>query len=363
VGSRFITWAAEAEIALRSAVQPGSLNQLGDFSFGHHLEQSRIAAKRLDGVASVAGCQLIPGDPVVIGGLPRTGTTLVQGLLGTVKGVRLLTPAEAVYPTAKWEAARVGKGSALGEAELAARLRQQALKDLSPEVYGMHRLDQFGFEECTPILASTNHCLQLGMMFPAPAYLAWLLGQPSGRAHFAWATSIGVLPLEANTTWVLKSPLHFLDYEGLFSAAPTARLVHVRRDVVATIASILTLIYETRRMFVDDVSRSVIVDEWLAFLFESMERASGHLKGRSATPIVLDYQQVTAEPFVTLESLVDDLGRASWCLDASLIAREEARLRYLHSRDWRPGLNEFGLSARSLRNLVDVTPGAELFVY
>jgi hypothetical protein len=172
---------------------------------------------------------------IAVIGLPRTGTTITYDLLTLDPASRAPREFELYIP---WPAS--------DEANFATDPRiavVQAMYDNylahAPQLAEIQRLDCTQPGEC-------NHGMMFhfaGSNFPAeygvPKFAQWVMDEiPDGlyRTHkrllqeFQWKGPKG--------RWVIKSPHHLFDLEGLTEAYPDAGLVWTHRDPVATLSSL-----------------------------------------------------------------------------------------------------------------------------
>jgi hypothetical protein len=254
----------------------------------------------------VLGCIPVPfhrvalDAPVIVCGLPRTGSTLVHHLLaGRLVRHRVLRGFEAYDPVAGSDPHRSD------QAAFACDQRFAAAREISPRLSGMHQLSSEGLEECTPLLQRSLACLQWSMMFDVSDYTEQLVGGDHSAAYEVWLAQLDVLaPKE--TRWLLKSPLHILDYGALLRAAPGASLVQIRRRAPAVLRSFLNMCLEARRIFyVDPLAQAGSLGPfWLAQFELLLQRAESVVEQLDDDRlVVVDYEELTLES----ESVADRL--------------------------------------------------------
>jgi hypothetical protein len=286
-------------------------------------------------------------NPIVIAGLPRTGSTLLHHLLASDPQFRWLTAAEAMRPTAAAEDEQSGTTAAFRSALRLARQRAALHRFLAPEASAMHALKLGGPEECTPILAATLASLQTSLMFHVPSFSELLLTHDHTSTYLAWRSQIQLL--RADATWLLKSPFHILGYDALWNSTPDARLVHVRRDPVEFFTSFLNLVRAVRSAYTSKVDQDLAA-EWLDTWPRIMDRASAQLRDPARSFITLDYDVLIKKPMLALEQLYGWLQLNPPPDRAALFSKAAASLQ--RSPPTRP-LTEFGLSEQSVRAAFD----------
>lgn len=177
--------------------------------------------------------------PLAIIGLPRTGTTITYDLLTQDPAARAPREFELYIP---WPATEVATFETDPRIAVIQQLYDTYLAH-APQLAEIQRLDPSQPGEC-------NHGMTFhfaGSNFPAeygvPDFAQWVIDEiPEGlyRTHkrllqqFQWKGPKG--------RWVIKSPHHLFDLEGLVAAYPDAGLVWTHRDPVSTFSSLASMI-------------------------------------------------------------------------------------------------------------------------
>jgi hypothetical protein len=185
-------------------------------------------------------------SPIVILGLPRSGTTKLHRMIGadpTMQKLplwRLLYPVRALAPTGSGGDPRIG----------AAEQFVEAIRSRSPEAYAAHPMyatepdeEYFGME--VSFLSHLNTS-----SFHTPSYETWLDRQPFD----SWYTWLKRFLQYAQHTdraerrpWVLKAPHHLGYLPLLFEHFRDATVVHCHRDPNVAVSSFCALLYASRR--------------------------------------------------------------------------------------------------------------------
>ncbi len=176
---------------------------------------------------------------IAVVGLPRTGTTITYDLLALDPAARTPREFELYHPWPASEAETFATDPRIG---LVKAMYDNYLKH-APQLAEIQRLDCTQPGEC-------NHGMTFhfaGSNFPAeygvPDFAQWVIDDiPEGlyRTHkrllqqFQWKGPKG--------RWVIKSPHHLFDLEGLVATYPDAGLIWTHRDPVATFSSLASFI-------------------------------------------------------------------------------------------------------------------------
>jgi hypothetical protein len=201
--------------------------------------------------------------PIIICGLPRTGTTHLHNLISADRSLRSLPYWESLEPVLP-HSERPGPGKPdprLARTEFALDVMNQAL----PYFNRMHEMTVDHVHEEIQLLAMDFST----MFFETQALM------PSWRDHFKaedqtpcyeyLRTVLQVLQwLRGGTRWVLKSPQHLEQFGPLVSTFPDATFVVTHRDPASVTVSLATMIAYTVRMALNRVDPMAIGAYWSA---------------------------------------------------------------------------------------------------
>ncbi len=236
--------------------------------------------------------------PLVITGVPRSGTSFLHALLlqdERHQGVRVW---QTLYPCPDTDA------------EVAVRRVERQLRlfeRLAPEFSSLHPLQATSAQECSEITAHVFQSLRFDMTYRIPSYRAWLdaAGQlPAYRFHRRFLQHLQYRSGQKRR-WVLKCPDHVFALEALRAVYPDVRLVFVHRNPLRVLASITRLTEVVRRPFTHAIDRLALGAEQAARWHEGAERmiAAADL-GLFATPIChVHYDRLVADPLGTLAAI------------------------------------------------------------
>lgn len=187
--------------------------------------------------------------PIIICGLPRTGTTHLHNMLAADPGLRHLPYWESLEPVLP--AAEEGVEPDPRLARCAAGL--DLLESVLPEFKRMHEMTVEHAQEELQLLAYDVS----GMLFECSAHLpAWSAYQRTTDQDASYAYLRRVLQVlqwqRGGERWVLKSPQHMEHYGPLLRTFPDATFVVTHRDPVAVTASVCTMVAYAARMACDE---------------------------------------------------------------------------------------------------------------
>jgi hypothetical protein len=184
--------------------------------------------------------------PLVILGLPRTGTTVVSYLLDQDPARRSLLNWEAgnSVPPATRETLRSDPRCLKKKAEL----DQMAAALEAAQFPIPHWEEADGPTECTNLLNQDFKAFLWDAFMPGPEYSDWLLETDVSSAYAYERSVLQVLQSKAPGIWSLKMPSHAVNIETLVSTFPDVRIVWSHRDPYKATASMLSMIQLARGM-------------------------------------------------------------------------------------------------------------------
>ena len=289
-------------------------------------------------------------DPVVVVGMMRSGTTLVQ---------RLLAADPALCATAGWEVLEAAPPLDADPADPTARMerglaREAQTREHAPELFAIHPMHALEAEEEIVFLADAflSHVPESGAH--VPGYATWLDTQDLAPAYDHLHLVLQLLQWqkrlrgEPATRWVLKTPAHLGYLDTLRARFPGLHLVHLHRDPQETIPSGASLNTVLHRMHSDDVDPGRVGRDWLERMGWTHDRAlDARLRWVEdpTAPRVTDvaFREVVADPWPQVARVYADLG-------AELTDEAESSMRaWLDRRPPDPrrpayGPEDFGLS-------------------
>jgi hypothetical protein len=193
--------------------------------------------------------QVAMEPPIVIAGLPRSGTTHLHNLISADPQLRSLPWWEALEPVLA-EAQRPDPGEPDPRIERAAA--GLAMRDaVLPHFNAMHEMTVDHTHEEIHLLG-----LDFGTMFfenmgvgALPTYRDYYLAEDQ-TPHYRYLKKVlqTLQWLRGGTRWVLKSPQHLEQFGPLMNVFPDATVAITHRDPVSIVASFSTMIAYSSRM-------------------------------------------------------------------------------------------------------------------
>jgi hypothetical protein len=233
--------------------------------------------------------------PIIVAGLPRSGTTHLLNLLAADARLRSLPYWEALEPIpARGEGpGRDGRDPRyLRCAEQYARVSQRL-----PLLAAMHDMPPEHIHEEVELLDLDVASYQLEWVCLAPGWRDYYLSLDA-RPHYAYMKKVlqALQWLRGPDRWVLKSPQHLEQLPALLATFPDATIVLTHRDPVAVIRSAITMMAYGERLRRTRIDLAALADYWIDRV-ERLLRAC--VRDRDAVP-GLDVR--------FLDFMADDLG-------------------------------------------------------
>ena len=243
--------------------------------------------------------------PLFILGLPRTGTTLLHGLLAE--------DCDTFSAPTTWEVMFPSPPPSLGQKGRIKRAerRLRCFHLLAPEFQKIHPVSAYLPQECIAIMSHTFMSDQFGAMYTIPAYEAWLRKQdmrPVYQFHrdFLQQLQYG----RPARRFVLKAPHHMFSIEALFATYPDALVVQMHREPLEILPSAASLTRVLRSVFSDFVDQAAIGNELTKFWEEALEKSLVARNGfRRDAFVDVEYTDLVHNPIEVLRRIYNWLGR------------------------------------------------------
>jgi hypothetical protein len=275
--------------------------------------------------------------PLVVLGLPRTGTSLASYLLDQDPDRRsLLTwEAENSVPPASPDTLRTDPRCLKKKAELDALA--EGLK--AANIPMVHWDEADGPTECMFVQNQDFKAYLWEAFMPTSAYADWLLDADMTSTYAYERSVLQLLQSRAPGAWSLKMPSHAVHIETLLSTFPDARIVWAHRDPFKATASFLRLNYLSRAVLGADIDVTDVVSNVVRQLQAHVARP---LQARQRVGddrfFDLHYAALMRDPIGVMRSLYE------WAGDELTPSTEDAMRKWLE----RNPQDRFGVQPYSL---------------
>jgi hypothetical protein len=230
---------------LESVGELQGITPLGRMTFRSFIDQ--LLVNRLRFIRDSATRErLIP--PIIITGLPRSGTTFLHRLVS-------LDPGHYAPPL--WELLDPYGSSRFRR--LKGRMQVSVKTRLLRELDRKHFTRADAPEECTLLLANSFASALFADMAPLEGYLRWYQRTPQNKVYREYQTQLEILQRRhPGKRLVLKAPAHVGHLASLLDAVPEAMVVQTHRDPAECFYSHCSLRETLARFVAEDTRRSTI---------------------------------------------------------------------------------------------------------
>jgi hypothetical protein len=276
--------------------------------------------------------------PLFILGLPRTGTTLLYGLLAEDPSNRAPLSWELDDPCPPAETETYLTDPRIERTQK----RFDQVERLAPGFQTIHPVGALMPQECIVPMASEFMSIRFEMSFDVESYDRWLLQQDMTATYEHHRRFLQHMQSRhMKERWILKSPGHLGSLDTLFRTYPDAMVVQTHRDPVRVIPSVANLEYTMRMVASDDVDPIRVgrqmMHVWSTLLEQGMDARARHPE-REAQILDLSMRDIVLDPIASIERIYRHFE-----LDLSLDARKRMeQYLELHPKD------EFGIHRYSL---------------
>jgi hypothetical protein len=213
--------------------------------------------------------------PIIICGLPRTGTSHLHNLISADGSLRSLPYWESLEPV-----------PAPGEVPDGRRERTQLAVDtvnaVMPLFPAMHEMTVDGVHEEIQLLAVDFSSMLFETMGVMPSWHNWYRDHDQTPHYRYLRIVLQVLQwLRGPQRWLLKSPQHLEQFGPLRTVFPDATFVVTHRDPVAVVASMITMLTYAARMSIERPDPAAYGAYWMPRLERMLQACA---RDRSGLP-------------------------------------------------------------------------------
>lgn len=301
---------AGLEILVESLESDANLHTLGRLHMRSLLIEllvTRLRLSRLQARPPTRG-EAATLPPLIVCGLPRSGTTFLHRMLAQRSDARplplweLREPIPAPGPDQRWARAQA---------------RDRRLATLLPEGVDAQHLMRADLPDECGHLFKVALWSSLFWQVPVYRYLEWYLEADPTLAYREYRALLDALAIPGRRL-VLKDPFHAWQLPSLFRVIPDAMVVQTHRDPLELVPSFHKLTTTFQAVLSERVDQPRTVElnmRWLqALVRESSDARPGLGPGRVCD---VDYSDLVAEPLAVVEAIHDHFG-----LELDAIARE-----------------------------------------
>jgi hypothetical protein len=241
--------------------------------------------------------------PIIITGLPRSGTTFLHTLLVEDPANRVPRYWQTVYPYP------LKPGDQQERVDKVAH-QLTLFSRLAPDFQDVHPIGADSPQECSEITAHIFRSLRFDTTHRIPSYLKWVESEghmAAYRFHRRFLQHLQAqLPDDPQARFVVKCPDHIFALDAIRTIYPDARYVFVHRDPVKVLASVTKLTEILRAPFTRNINRAEIGRQESVRWAEGAQRlvrasAPGHIPAERVWHV--HHTQLIADPLGSIAEL------------------------------------------------------------
>ena len=282
---------------------PGIVNFFGQLS--QWLKNRLLLTDLLTRHPEVRDIELLP--PVVIAGLPRTGTTHLHNLLGAAPSFCTLPYWESFEPFPLPAEAGVEPDPRAARMDVAVTV----MNTLMPHFALMHEMTTEHVHEEIQLLANDVSTMFMETLAYVPRWTDYYLAHDQTSTYEYLATQLKAMEfLRGGRRWLLKSPQHLEQLPVLERVFPGVAVVCTHRDPVPVAISMVAMLTYSARMHRSIVPVEEIAAAWidrLELMLAALVRDRGAIAPERSTDVRFD--DFMADEFLVAEQvygLVDE---------------------------------------------------------
>lgn len=280
--------------------------------------------------------------PLIILGVPRSGTTFLHRLLALDPQARALPMWQLMQPFAP-----LGRDLRRARGNLGISLLRWAAEDLDVK----HVTSGESAEECMLLFDASLVSLSFWVFAPVYGYVAWWQAQDKARPYQMYTQTLSWLQAETpRARFALKAPVHTGSLDVLLATIPNAMIVQTHRDPAIVIPSINSLHCSIHAAMTAAVDRSR-VGATNAALLQQMLSDNARARAQVDPGRIVDvrYEDLTRDPIATVRRIYDRFG-LPFSLDFhARLGRALAADRHGQQGPHRYTAEDFGQTADELR--------------
>ena len=248
--------------------------------------------------------------PIVIVGLPRTGSTMTHRLLASDPNHTAMLWWEGRYP-ALLPGEKPGDIEArmeLGKAEV------DAVVAASPEALDIHPWDYKGADE-EILLLEHNFLSTVPESFMAlPSYSEWIEEQDHTLAYEDLKKFIQYLqwqnPGREKKRWVLKSPHHLGFIDKMISVFPDAKIIQTHRDPIKTVPSFCSMCANLFEPLTTNFDKVFIGKHWSNKLTRALNHCMNISEQHPDNFLDLEFLNMIKDPIDEMKKIYEFIGES-----------------------------------------------------
>jgi len=242
-------------------------------------------------------------SPVVIVGLPRTGSTMTHRLLASDPRHTAMLWWEGRYPAMLDNEVRghPNERMEMGKAEV------EAVMQASPEALTIHPWDYKGADEEILLLEHTFFSTVPESFMRLPTYSKWVESQDHIHAYAQLKIMLQYLqwqnPGRDKKRWVLKSPHHLGFIDKLLNIFPDSKVIQTHRDPLKTVPSFCSMCSNLFEPLTNSYDKNEIGHHWAHKLAKVLNHCMEVSNLNKENFLNLEFKKMIKDPIFEMEEV------------------------------------------------------------
>lgn len=285
---------------------------------GRGMQHARIVGLLVNRLRTEAYIARFPGildesivEPIVIVGLPRTGTTMLHRMIASDPENYCLFWWESRLPAPMTAADQPPDPDVRDPRVADAEAEVAVMLEAAPDLMAMHPLEAEGPDEEIMLLEHSFFSTNPEAFANLPNFAAWQDKQDQRSGYAYLERLLKFLQWqkkrrgESARRWVLKAPHHLGYMDLLFEMFPDIRVIATHRDPVQTVPSLASLIQAIRAMGSDSADPHATGRQWSDRMSRALRRCMEVRERHEDRFLDVFFADVVKDPFEQIRAIYD----------------------------------------------------------
>lgn len=250
-------------------------------------------------------------EPIILAGLPRTGSSFLHRLLAEDPANRAPLHWEATAPVPPPEPATHKTDKRIKQGN---KIWSFLYYIVGPHMKAIHESSGTSPEECM-FLMNNDLISWWFAVLTSDKYLDYLLEKDFTFPYYLHKRQLQILQWKfPKKRWVLKNFSNLYELEALLKVYPDARIIHLHRNILEVLPSIASLYTNIRGALFESVDPVDVGTEWFNLGFKFIERGLAireklqQLKNAKSLFYDVRYPDLVSDPIGTIKNMYDAFG-------------------------------------------------------
>ena len=286
-------------ILIDSLNHEANLGRIGQIAVEYQLKQHINNRILIDKAYSLKNHSV--SKPLIVIGLPRSGTTFLFNLLSKDQDNRSPLFWEMMKPFPLLNKDGFRKKVRILQSDLILFIKERFI----PNLDNLHKIKSTSPEECLLIKVFGLQSILYFYMANVPTYLNYLSNCDTTISYSWHHKFLSILENHLKPArWLLKDPSHLGNLKEILSIYPNACFIHITRDPAETIPSICSLTAQVRKGFSKDLDTKRLGKDTLNFWAKSNDKNEAQRSDLSSNQYMqVQYDDLLDDPINLIKDI------------------------------------------------------------